>query len=630
MELTRLTKLFSEFPPVATAAWEEKIMADLKGADYEKKLVWKTSEGFDVRPYYRAEDLSGLDHLQSLPGRAPFVRGLRTGNNDWIIRQDFNSADLDTSNAQALDAIAKGAGALGLNAREITTHKQMGQLLAGIDFRKTGLNFIASQSFPLTLELFIYELNHRGAGGDQVCGSINFDPISYLLLHGDFYVNWQHNLEETGYLLTTVQQRIPRFKAITINGHYFQNAGSSLVQELAFSLASACEYLAGLTDRGFGIDDVAPYIQFSLAVGSDYFMEIAKFRAARLLWTRMVEQYRPKREESLKLFIHATTASWNKSIFDPHVNILRTTTEGMSAAIGNADSLTILPFDITYKEPDEISRRIARNQQLILKEESYLNKIIDPAGGAYYVENLTHSIASHAWDLFKIVENRGGMLECIKSGFIQDEVEQSRLRKEKEIACQKIFILGTNQYPNNLETMAEKITLDEKLPHPEGGFASYKTLIPFRGANAFEKIRLATERYVQQGHKRPAVFLFTMGHLAMLRARAGFAANFFGCAGYQIIDNQGFETVGEGVAAALSSKAEIVVICSSDEEYGQIVPAIAENLKKSGNRLQIVVAGYPKEIIELLKSAGVSDFIHIRSNLYDTLMDFQVRLGILK
>ena len=211
MEYNEQTKLFSEFPPVSTAAWEEKIFADLKGADYTKKLVWETGEGFDVKPYYRAEDLQGLEYLNALPDSSPFVRGLRKDNNDWIVRQDFCSADIESSNALALDAISKGVGSVGLNAREVTTHKQMSRLLAGIDFNKTGINFISSQSYPLTLELFIYEISHRGSGGEKIHGSINFDPISFLLLHGDFYADWQHNLEETEYLLNTIQQHVPHF-----------------------------------------------------------------------------------------------------------------------------------------------------------------------------------------------------------------------------------------------------------------------------------------------------------------------------------------------------------------------------------------------------------------------------------
>lgn len=626
MDHNEPTKLFSEFPAVSTNNWEEKIRADLKGGDYSKKLIWKTEEGFDVKPYYRSEDLAGLEYLNVLPGNTPYVRGLRKDNNDWIVRQEIDSTDISAINHQACNAIQKGAGAVGLNATEVTTHKELSTLLAGIDFQKTLINFTSAKSYPLVLELLVYELSHRGTGRDKVKGSINFDALSYLLLHGDFYISWEHGLEDAEYLLGIVRERIPGFKVITINGHYFQNAGSSIVQELAFSLASASEYLACLTNRGAKVDDIAPYMQLSLSIGPSYFLEIAKFRAARLLWTRMVEQYEAGHDDSFRVFIHATTALWNKSIYDPHVNLLRTTTEGMSAALGNADSVTINPFDISFGKTDETSERIARNQQMIMKEEAYLDKIVDPAAGSYYIENLTHSIAHHAWEMFKDVEARGGMLACIKTGFIQDEIEQSRNKKILNIAQRKTIMLGTNQYPNISELRSDQlqpvVEAEAQPPTP------YKKLTPFRIASGFEELRLATERFVNKGNKRPEVFLFTIGNLAMLRARAGFASNFFGCAGYDIIDNQGFATVVEGVASALSSGAEIVVICSSDEEYPSIVPEIAASIKASGSKIRLVVAGYPGEYVEMIKSVGIEDFIHVRSNLLETLLDYQNKLGI--
>lgn len=620
-------KLFSEFPPVTTQEWEARILSDLKGADYEKRLIWKTAEGFDVKPYYRAEDLSGLEYLNTLPAEFPYVRGNNKKDNAWQIHQDIDTADIQEANRLGLDAIARGADSLGFDAGEITTHKQINQLLANIELSKTSINFFASRSYPLTLELFIYEVGHRAEGGDLIRGSVNFDPIGYLLLHGDFYMNWINNLEEAEYLINTVQKRIPHFRAITVNGHYFQNAGSTLVQELAFSLASANEYLAGLTGKGFSIDELASRIQLSFSVGSDYFLEIAKLRAARLLWATMVSEYHPLKEDSLKAFIHSTTASWNKTLYDPYVNMLRTTTEGMSAAIGNADSISIRSFDAIFKNPDDFSRRIARNQQLILKEESYLDRIADPAGGSYYIENLTNSIAHHAWKLFLEIEEKGGMLECIKKGFVQDEVARSRQQKEMDIAQRKTVIIGTNQYPNLLEQMSEKqtrVVRDE--PEVE---SSYKKLSLFRGAEPFEKIRLATENYVAKGNKKPAVFLFTMGNLAMLRARAGFATNFFGCSGFDIIDNPGFQSIDEGVNAALESGAEVVVICSSDEEYALIVPEICSRLKTNKPSLKILLAGFPKDLIETFKSSGIDDFIHIRSNLLGTLQEYQHKLGIL-
>jgi methylmalonyl-CoA mutase len=620
-------KLFSEFPPVSTSQWEEKIKTDLKGADYEKKLIWKTDEGINVKPYYRAEDLEGLEYLSALPGEKPYVRGVKKDKNDWIIRQDIYTGDITEANQIALDVISRGADAVGLNVKEITSHKQMQQLLQGIDITRTGINFMSSRSYPLTLELFIYEIAHRGLEGTKIAGSLNFDAISYFLLHGDFYQSKQSNLDEAEYLIQTILKRLTGFHAITVNGHLFQNAGATLVQELAFSLASGNEYLADLTSKGLPVDRVAESLRFSFGIGSNYFMEIAKLRAARLLWAAIVEQYHPENPESSRMFIHSTTSLWNKTVYDPYVNLLRTTTEGMSAAIGNTDSMTILPFDFPYKDESEISRRIARNQQLILKEEAYLDKIIDPAAGSYYIENLTHSIAIHAWELFKVIEKKGGLIECIKTGFVQDEIERSCRKKDMDIAQRKIVILGTNQYTNPLEFMSQSI---EKLQESQNNKPSvYKKLHIYRGARAFEEVRLATELAVSGGKKKPSVFLLTIGHPGMRKARATFATNFFGCAGYDIIDNAGFKTMKEGVKAAVDSKAEIIVLCSSDEEYAILAPAACQGIKSQNKETIILVAGYPKEIVETLKSNGTDDFIHVRTNVLEFLLNLQKKFGIL-
>ncbi|HPS63784.1 MAG TPA: methylmalonyl-CoA mutase family protein [Bacteroidales bacterium] len=617
-------KRLEQFPPVSTAAWEEKILADLKGADYQKKLIWQTGEGFTVKPYYRAEDLEGLHYIATLPGSPPYVRGLQTGNNHWIIRQDIESMELDQINPLAVDAIARGADSIGIKANNITSHQELSDLLKGIDPEKSGIQFISAKSYPLVLEFLVYELNHRGIGGDRIAGSVNFDPLSYLLLHGNFYISWENDLEEAEYILGIVRQKLPGFKAITINGHYFQDAGSTLVQELGFSVAAASEYLAGLTGRGASIDDIAPFFQLSLAIGPSYFLELAKFRAARLLWSRLVEAYGAKKQESARIFLHATTANWNKSIYDPYVNMLRTTTESMSAALGNADSITVGPFDASFRSSDDFSRRVARNQQLVLKEEAYLDKIADPAGGSYLIEALTDSIARHAWDTFKTVEARGGFLECVRNGSIQDEVAMSRKKKEEDIATRRMVMLGTNQYPNLSENMADAI--GEKPAGPDDPTPIYKQMQPFRVAAGFEELRLSTEKAVKSGRKRPSVFLLTIGNLAMLRARAGFATNFFGCAGYEIIDNPGFSTAVEGISAALKAQSEIVVVCSSDEEYPAVVPEIAASIKVSSPQVKVVVAGYPKEHLDDFRKAGVDDFIHVRSNLLETLKKFQSEL----
>ncbi len=626
MELNDSKTLFNEFPPVSVEQWEEKIRMDLKGANYAKTLIWETPEGFPVKPYYTSEDLDGLDYLKTLPGEFPFIRGYKNGGNHWLIRQDIPSTKVGTANKKALDAIRHGAQAIGFNAREITNHQQIRELLNGIDLTKVAIHFFGSLSYPLTAELWLYEIDRLGVDPSLIKGSINFDPLSYLLTHGDFYISLANNLDESEYLVKNMQKKLPQIKVINVNGYLFQDAGSTLVQELAFALASGNEYLARLTERGVSPDTIASRIGFTFALGSNYFLEIAKLRAARLLWSRIVEQYHPKDLSSCRMHIHCVTAQWNKTIFDPYINMLRTTTEGISGVLGNADSISILPFDIPYQDSEPFGDRIARNQQLIFKEESYLDKVVDPAAGAYFIENLTDSIASHAWRLFQEVEERGGMIESIKQNCIQDAVAKSRLQKESDFARRKLLLLGTNQYPGFTDKMLDKISTE--LPDNPETTSAYAKMHPFRAAESFEKLRLETERYIASGNKAPTVFLFTMGKLAMLRARAGFSTNFFGCSGYRIVDNPGFRTIDDGVSKALESEAEIIVICSSDDEYKMIVPEITHQLKQQRASLIVVVAGYPVEIIEELKKAGVDGFIHSKSNLLEELRSYQYQLGV--
>jgi methylmalonyl-CoA mutase len=612
-------KLFSEFPPISTEEWEEKIISDLKGADYEKKLIWKPIEGFKVQPYYRAEDLKNLEYLNTLPGEFPSNRGNKKDNN-WVVRVDVETGDIEEANTIAINTLKNGVNAIGFNADEATSAKNMETLLKGIDLEKTEINFLSSKSFSQTIDLFIEEIKRQNINKNNVKGSINYDPINQLALTSKLCKNEEETFKDSAKLLNKIIAELPNFKAITINGSLFHNSGGSIIQEIAYSLASGNEYLSRLTSIGLNIDQILPGLLFSFAIGSNYFMVIAKFRAARLLWSKITEQYKPNDHNSQKMNIHAVTSLWNKTIYDPYVNILRNTTEGMSAAIGGIDSMTINPFDITYKKPNEFSIRNAKNTQLILKEESYLNKIVDPAGGSYYIENLTDSIATASWKKLQDIEENGGLIQLLQKGIIKDEIEATAQKRDMDIAKRKVSILGTNQYPNLDETMLEKIKISFD--------SENKGLNPYRGAEAFEAVRLATEKHTKESGKRPGVFLLSIGNLAIRKARATFSENFFGCAGYEIFDNPGFKTTDEAINAALNSEQEIVVICSSDDEYSEIVPVLTKGIKSKKPQTLIVVAGFPKEKIEDFKKAGVDDFIHVRKNVLETLVDFNKKLGI--
>jgi methylmalonyl-CoA mutase len=631
-------KLFAEFPPITTQQWEDVIIKDLKGADYDKKLVWKTPEGFKVKPYYREEDLKNLAYLQANPAEFPFVRGNSDKNNDWEIRQDACQKDLLRTNMTAIDIVKHGAQSVGLNVRNVKTEQDFSTLLNGIDVTKVGIHFlnrstecelneVKSTNYAETLTLFENYLEKNKISADQVYGSIDFDPFACALKNGSFCCGSLEDCVKTAKnLFDKFATKFPKFRLLSVNAELLHNAGGTAVQELGYALNWTNDYLILLTEAGLNIDEIAKRMTLHVAVGSNYFMEIAKIRAARLLWANMLNVHNAKHTQ---VFIHASTSKWNKTIYDPNVNMLRTTTEAMSAALGGANSIHVDAYDDPYKCADEFSARIARNQQIILKEESYFDKIVDAPAGSYYIENLTDAIAQHAWKLFQDTEEAGGFTVAFKAGTIQDAIAKTAQQRDLDIANRKTIILGTNQFPNQHETMLEKIeakcAMETDCEKTDVGAGHVLPLRIYRSAEAFEELRLATEKAVKSGKKKPIVFLLTYGNLAMRKARAGFAQNFFGCAGYEIIDNAGFKTPEDGANAALSAKADIVVLCSSDEEYPELVNGVCAVLN---GKVNITLAGHPGDNLEAFKTAGVSEFIHVRSNLIETLNTFQKQLGI--
>ncbi|HAF29064.1 MAG TPA: methylmalonyl-CoA mutase small subunit [Bacteroidales bacterium] len=619
---TNQTKLFEEFPPISSKEWRDKIIADLKGADFDKKLVWNTIEGINVQPYYRAEDLENLKHIKYLPGEFPYVRGNKVKSNCWYIRQNIDATDAVIANKKALDVLMKGVDSLGFETccKSEFTKEYFEALLNDISITDIELNITDATAAHPFVDFLTKKIEKEGIDKNQVEGSVGFDPLAHLTLNGNF-CKAQSEVFDTAKELIEKAKDLPKFRTIGVNGEMFSNAGATIVQELAFALAMGNQYLNLLTEKGLDIDTLAQNIKFNFGVSSNYFMEIAKFRAARMLWAKIVEAYQPKNLEVAKMNIHAATTKFNQTVYDPYVNMLRGTTESMSATIAGVDSLSVTPFNAAFENSTEFSDRIARNTQIVLKEESYFDKIIDPAGGSYYIENLTNSIAEHAWKLFQDIESKGGYVEAFKAGFIQDKLTESANKRNINIATRKEILLGTNQYPNALEKLGDKIK-DEAIisKSTKRDDAIAEPITPFRGAEQMELLRLKTEN----AKIKPKVFLLTIGDLTMRKARAGFASGFFACAGFDVIDNLGFKSVEEGVKAAMDQKANIVVVCSSDDEYTETAPAV---LKQLGDKAITVVAGYPKTVDEL-KAQGIKHFIHMKSNLIETLQGFQVELGI--
>jgi methylmalonyl-CoA mutase len=573
-------KLLTEFPPVPTEAWEEVIRKDLKGADYSKKLIWRTDEGMAVKPYYRSADVAGIKAIEAAPGSFPFLRGAKLSG-EWRIREEIESADCKEANQIALAAIAAGAEEIAFLTAATASASELALLLANLD--EVPVHFEIADE-PL-LKLLAEHIAHRRRSASISTG---FDPLSNINLAAE-----------------TLCSANSSFIPFTIHADAFEEKGANAVEEIAFALAAGIDTLALMIERGIAPEGAAAALTFSFAIGSNYFFQIAKLRAFRSLWARAVESF-GLAPEHCAARIHARTSRWNKTLYDPHVNILRATTEAMSAVLGGVDSLSVAPFDEPYKQPAEASRRLARNTQILLKQEAHFNQVADPGAGSYALESITDYLARQAWTLMQSIEATGGFSKSHQ--FIDEALAKSLAVRNKAVAERRRVFVGTNQYANRSEQALDRVD---------------PTRISWnRATAAYEQLRLRTERHAAAGGKIPRVLLAEIGDTKMRAARSGFAANFFACAGFTI-STQHFNSTDDVAQAA----ADLIVLCSSDDEYLPLAVALLNALKATGRSTPVVIAGNPATA-DQLTALGVADFIHIRSNLLASLAQWQQRLGI--
>ena len=472
--MTEILNLSVDFPPVSTETWEAAIAKDLKGADYDKKLVWRTEEGLAVRPYYRQEALAGLEgQLRTGPGHYPFSRGMGRG---WEIEQNA----------------------------------------------KPGPKAVRAD-----------------------------------LLH---------------------------------------EAGAHAVQELGYGIAAGVDRLAALTVT-LPVDTVAPQIEFVFAVGPNCFVEIAKLRAARILWAQAVMAFGAQDDSACRMRLHVRTPRRNKSVYERYTNLLRVTTEAFSAAVGGCDQLTVDPFGF--------DGHLALNVQRILKEEAHLDAVADPAGGSYYVEALTDSLARAAWKLFQETEAEGGYAKALAAGTIGKALAETRAARAKAYSSRRRALVGVNNYPD--VGAGDGVTL------PAQYFSSASSLPQIRIAEPFEAIRQRTTQHALANGRCPKVLLLKRGDIKMKGARSNFCFNFFGCAGFDMVDAEEYQGTG----------ADLIILCSSDAEYLPFAKEVCANVA-----VPVLVAGNPKDQIEALTAAGIQGFIHMGSDAVQTLTEWQDKLGM--
>lgn len=705
--------LRADFPPHTYEDWRSAADALLKGAPFEKALVTKTYEGIDWQPIYRKEDTTSLPQNSSLPGSGLFVRGRHSSGSlakTWAISQelpigtpeDFNAAalndlsrgqtelnvllDLATRSGQDPDTAAAGlVGACGLSLAHLG---DLDRALRDIDISKTPLYFRAGSSgLPVAALLFALA-KMRGVRLADLKGCIEMDPLASLVTKGKISVSLDCAFREMAILTLHAAAQAPNLQTIGIQGHPYHDGGANAVQELAYALSTAMEYFRKLDSHGVPLDTAAPRVRLALSVGSNYFMEIAKIRAARWLWSRMIEALGGN-DASRAVYIHARTSLWNKSILDPHTNMLRGAAEAFSAVVGGCDGLHVGAYDEVVRVPDELSRRVARNTQIILAEECGLTRVIDPAGGSYFVEWLTNEIAAKAWALFQNIEANGGMLKALETGSIQAEVAKVASAKSGNLAKRRDSLVGINVYPNGAEkpldtrpvdyvalqklrarqiesyrtaggmslhsnVMAKLASLLEAAPSQvlpkaiealmagaslgevgrilrfnDPGKTKITPIPQSRLAQPYEKLRRAVWNWKERTGALPKILQANFGPSRTYRVRADWTTAFFQTGGFDVLADKDFKSASEVVAALQGSGAGIVVITSSDESYPTAVPEIATALKAAQPSVYVIVAGAPGESEAAWRSAGVDDFVNVRVGNYELNEKLLTRLGVL-
>ena len=438
-------KLFSEFQAPTKQEWLDKIAVDLKGADFQKRLVWKTPEGFSVQPFYQRDDVEKLSTPYSMPGEFPFVRGNKKNDNTWYIRQEIEADDAKVANAKALDILNKGIDSLSFTIPGDSVSAEFVEtLLKDIYCDCVELNFNTCKRHSVELaEILVAYFEKKGYDKEKIVGSIDWDPMDKIL-QGKPVDHIMEVMNTYAVPLVNTLKDYPNFRCITVNAVNLSNKGAYCMQELGYALAWGNEYMQQLTDAGVDATLAAKKIKFNMGISENYFMEIAKFRAGRMLWAEIVKQYEPKCDCACQMIVNAITTEYNMTIFDAHVNLLRSQTETMSAALAGVHSIVVTPFDAAYEKPDDFSERIARNQQLLLKEECHFNTVVDPSAGSYYIETLTESLAKEAWKEFLAVEEKGGFLEAIKSGAVQEDIDATNAKRHT-LAAQRREVHPRNQ-----------------------------------------------------------------------------------------------------------------------------------------------------------------------------------------
>jgi methylmalonyl-CoA mutase len=466
-------------------AWTKMVTAQAKGKGPET-LTWKTPEGIDIKALYTAEDLKGLDYANTMPGMEPFVRGPQGtmyAGRPWTIRQYAGFSTAEESNRFYRKALAAGGQGVSV-AFDLATHRgydsdharvtgdvgkagvaidsveDMKVLFDGIPLDKVSVSMTMNGAVLPILAGYIVAAEEQGVKHADLAGTIQNDILKEFMVRNTYIYPPAPSMKIIGDIIAYTSKQMPKFNSISISGYHIQEAGADAALELAYTLADGKEYIRTALAAGLNIDDFAPRLSFFWGISMNFYMEIAKLRAGRLLWSRIVDEFKPKDQKSKMLRTHSQTSGWSLTEQDPYNNIVRTTIEAMAAVFGGTQSLHTNSLDEAIALPTEFSSRIARNTQLIIQEESGITKVVDPWGGSYLMENLTQEIADKAWELIEEVEAKGGMTKAIDTGLPKMRIEESAAKKQARIDRGQDVIVGVNKYKLAKEADVETLEVD--------------------------------------------------------------------------------------------------------------------------------------------------------------------------
>ncbi|WP_207435655.1 methylmalonyl-CoA mutase subunit beta [Sabulibacter ruber] len=609
-DFTSSEALFPEFGPVTAEQWLAKIKQDLKGGDLAD-LHWQSYEEITVAPFYTKDQVPQSKTINTTPGQFPYLRTAKKDKNNWVNLQPiFSSGKGHEAVNKAVQSLTRGADGIHFimeNGHDFDAD----YLIQQIDLTKVPVSYTVSTEAANFLHHLTTGLYRKRLSFAALNGFLKCSPI----LSSESYK--QLDMEHAFHLLEQTLEA-PNFYALTINGSHFSNKGATLVQELAFTLAIAVCYTNSLTEQGLPPESIFRNMQFHLTAGTNYFFEIAKFRAARLLWAKVVEAYEVPVEVASALRIHASTSRWHQTTLDPHTNLLRHTTEMMSAIIGGVNSVEVEPFDSTFRQANEFSERIARNIPIILKEEAYLEQAIDPAAGSYYLEYLTRQIALKAWALFQDIESRGGFIPASNAGYIQDILKDTSNQKFKDIASGKEVLVGTNKFPNP----------NEQLDYDPEQLIQSRQFDNTRGAYSYEVMRLATELHFRKKKRRPHALVVHMGNALQEHIHASFAREFFTCSGFttQVVK---FNSVPEALNGVKSLDVQVIVMAAPEKQFHDFAEAFARGMRAQHRQgPSLILADDPMQLKEELQANGFDEFLFRGCDTKEIITRIQERLGV--